>query len=178
MKALPLERAYRLLEPSPVILVTTAHRGRANVMTMSWHMVVDFVPLFAIVMSSADYSFKALRATRECVIAVPGVDLIEKVVDVGNCSGEDVDKFQRFGLTPLPAAKVQAPLVAECLANIECRVMDTRFVHRYDVFIVEGIKAWTTQRRERRTFHAQGDGTFLVDGRMLDLKRRMVKFAD
>jgi flavin reductase (DIM6/NTAB) family NADH-FMN oxidoreductase RutF len=71
-KELPLSRVYRLIEPGPVVLLTTACEGRANVMTLSWHMMVEFEPpMVACVVSSADYSFAALRTTRECVIAVP-----------------------------------------------------------------------------------------------------------
>ena len=178
MNELSLSKAFRLIEPGPVVLVTTAHHGKANIMTMSWHMVVDFTPQFGCVISSGDYSFAALRATRECVIAIPTVDLAGKVVDIGNCSGQDVDKFKTFGLTPMPAEKVGAPLIAECLANIECRVVDTSLVDKFNLFILEGVKAWTDRKRkERRTFHANGNGTFVVDGRTLDLKKKMVKWA-
>ena len=178
MNELSLSKAFRLIEPGPVVLVTTAHHGKANIMTMSWHMVVDFTPQFGCVISSGDYSFAALRATRECVIAIPTVDLAGKVVDIGNCSGQDVDKFKTFGLTPMPAEKVGAPLIAKCLANIECRVVDTSLVDKFNLFILEGVKAWTDRKRkERRTFHANGNGTFVVDGRTLDLKKKMVKWA-
>jgi Flavin reductase like domain len=101
MKDLPLPDVYKLLEPGPVILLTTERRGRHNIMTMSWHMMVDFTPpLIACVVSNGDYSFAALRATKECVIAIPDVSLAEKVVKIGNCSGSDVDKFAKFALTP------------------------------------------------------------------------------
>lgn len=123
MKDLPLSKVYQLLEPGPVVLLTTARNGCANVMTMSWHMMVEFEPpLVGCVVSSASHSFAALRATRECVIAVPAVELAAKVVQVGNCSGRDVDKFAAFGLTPMPAERVAPPLVGECFANLECKV--------------------------------------------------------
>ncbi len=131
MKDLPLSKVYQLLEPGPVVLLTTARKGFANVMTMSWHMMIEFEPpLVACVVSDADYSFAALRATRECVIALPTVKLAPKVVKVGNCSGRDLDKFAAFGLTPIPAKRVAPPLVAECFANLECKVVDTRWQQR------------------------------------------------
>jgi flavin reductase (DIM6/NTAB) family NADH-FMN oxidoreductase RutF len=180
MRDIPLDKVFHLIEPGPVVLLTTASKGRANIMTMSWHMMMEFVPpLIGCVVSPADYSFKALRATRECVIAVPTVDLIYKVVDIGNCSGQDVDKFEVFGLTAAPAKKVAAPLVAECLANLECKVVDTRMVNKYAMFILEVVKGWTDpKRKERRTFHANGDGTFVVDGRTIDLKKQMVRWPE
>jgi flavin reductase (DIM6/NTAB) family NADH-FMN oxidoreductase RutF len=154
MKDLPLSKVYQLLEPGPVVLLTTARKGRANVMTMSWHMMVEFEPpLVACVVSSADYSFAALRATRECVIAVPALELAPKVVKIGNCSGRDLDKFKRFGLTPAPAERMAPPLVAECFANLECKVTDTRLVNKYNLFVLEVLKAWTIRRKRiRRPF--------------------------
>jgi flavin reductase (DIM6/NTAB) family NADH-FMN oxidoreductase RutF len=175
MRELLLAEVYRVLEPGPVVLLTTAHRGHANVMTLSWHMMVEFEPpLVACVVSDADHSSIALRATRECVIAVPAVGLAPKVVAVGNCSGRDTDKFTAFGLTPTPAALVTPPLIAECFANLECRVTDTRLVKRYGLFILEVVKAWTDPGQEHpRTFHHHGYGTFVVDGETIHLTSKM-----
>ena len=177
MNDLPLSKAYRLIEPGPVVLVTTANEGRANIMTMNWHMVMDFTPLIGCIIGPWDYSFTALRTTEECVIAIPTVDLASKVVKIGNCSGDEIDKFKAFGLTPVPAEKVKPPLVAECLANLECRVSDDSMVDRYSLFILEVVKAWTDPNRgERRTIHHNGDGTFVIDGRTINLKKKMVKW--
>jgi flavin reductase (DIM6/NTAB) family NADH-FMN oxidoreductase RutF len=172
MKDLPLSKVYQLLEPGPVVLLTTRHKGRANVMTMSWHMMVEFEPpLIACVVSEADHSFAALRATGECVIAIPAVKLAAKVVRIGNCSGRDTDKFATIGLTPLPASRVAPPLVAECFANLECRVADTRLVNKYNLFVLEAVKAWTDPRQKNpKTIHHKGYGTFAVDGRTIRLK--------
>ena len=138
MKNLPLAKVYELLEPGPVVLLTTAHKGRANVMTMSWQTMVEFEPpLIACVVSNANYSFAALRATKECVIAIPALELASKVVAIGNCSGREVDKFTKFGLTPAPAKCVAPPLVAECFANLECRVVDTNLVNKFNLFVLE-----------------------------------------
>lgn len=175
MQSLPLAEVYTILEPGPVVLLTTLQKGRANVMTMSWHMMVEFTPpLIACVVSEGDHSFAALRATKECVIAVPAVDLAETVVGIGNCSGRDVDKFERFGLTPLPAALVKPPLIAECFVNLECRVVETRLVNRYNLFILEVVKAWRDPKRTQpKTIHHRGFGSFAVDGETIVLKSGM-----
>ena len=175
MKNLPLAKVYQLLEPGPVILLTTARKGRANVMTLSWQTMLDFEPpLVACVVSEANHSFAALRATKECVIAVPAVKLAPTVVAVGNCSGRDVDKFKKFVLTPLKAKRVAAPLVAECFANLECRVADTGFVKKYNLFILEVLKAWIDPARKNpKTIHHHGDGVFTVDGKTIKLKSKM-----
>ncbi len=175
MKNLPLAKVYQLLEPGPVILLTTARKGRANVMTLSWQTMLDFEPpLVACVVSEANHSFAALRATKECVIAVPAVKLAPTVVAVGNCSGRDVDKFKKFGLTPLKAKRVAAPLVAECFANFECRVADTGFVNKYNLFVLKVLKAWIDPARKNpKTIHHHGDGVFTVDGKTIKLKSKM-----
>ena len=132
MKELALSKVYQLLEPGPVVLLTTARKGRANVMAMSWHMMVEFEPpLVACLVSGNNHSFAALRATKECVIAIPAATLVSKVVEVGNCSGREVDKFKKFGLIPVPAERVAPPLVAECFANLECKAVDTSLVNKY-----------------------------------------------
>ena len=167
----PLARVYGLLEPGPVVLVTTARAGRANIMPMSWHTMMEFVPpLVGCVISDQNYTFGVLRATDECVLNVPTVELAKKVVACGNASGRHVDKFKTVGLTPVPGRVVKAPLVAECYANLECRVADRRLVAKYNFFILEVVKAWIDPRRKRpRTIHHQGEGVFLVPGPTIKL---------
>ena len=137
--------------------------------------MVEFEPpLVACVVSSANYSSAALRATRECVIAVPALKLASKVVKVGNCSGRDVEKFEKFSLTPVPAERVAPPLVAECFANLECKVAVSRLVKRYNLFFLEVLKAWIDPAQENpKTIHHHGYGRFAVDGAMIKLKSRM-----
>lgn len=175
LRSIPLSEVYQLIEPGPVVMLATAHKGRTNVMTMSWHMMVEFEPpLVACVVSSANHSFAALRASRECVIAIPARKLASKVVKVGNTSGRDIDKFEIFGLTPLPAAQVTAPLIAECFANLECRVSDTRLVGSHNLFILEVLTAWRDPaQKNSKTIHHHGYGTFVVDGPTIRLKSRM-----
>lgn len=175
LRALPLSSVYRLLEPGPVVLLTTAQRGRANVMTMSWQTMLEFEPpLIGCVVSNRNHSFAALRATKECVIGIPEARLAKQVVGCGNSSGRDIDKFAAFGLTPLPARRVRAPLVAECFANLECRVVDGRMVNRYNFFVLEVVSAWTRPgTASPRTLHHRGNGHFVVDGRTLKLPSRM-----
>jgi len=175
MKKLPLSKIYALLEPGPVVLMTTRNAGRANVMTMSWHMMVDFEPpLVACIVSSGDYSFAALRKNKECVIAIPGVEMADVVVKIGNCSGRDVDKFAAFGLQAAEAEQVGAPLLKSCFANFECRVVETRLVEKYNLFVLEVVQAWVAGKwRSAKTIHHRGFGTFAVDGEIIKLKSRM-----
>lgn len=175
MKEFPLSKVYQLLEPGPVVLLTTASKGKANVMAMSWHMMVEFEPpLVARVVSGGDYSFNALRAAKECVIAIPALKLARKVVEIGNSSGRNTDKFKTFGLTKVPARSITPPLIAECFANLECKVADTSLVDKYNLFILEVVKAWIDPKQKNpKTIHHRGYGTFAVDGKIITLKSKM-----
>jgi len=172
---LPLSRVYRLLEPGPVVLLTTAHLGRANVMAMSWHTMIDFdPPLVGCVVSERNHSFRALKATGECVLNIPTVEIAAQTVKCGNVSGRKVDKFQAFGLTPLPASIVRAPMIRECYASLECRVVDARMAKRYNLFILEVVKAWIDRSQKRyRTIHHLGKGDFMVAGQTIKIPSRM-----
>lgn len=174
-KSFPLSKVYGLLEPGPVVMVTTANRGRPNIMTMSWHTMIEFEPpLVGCVISNRNHSFGLLKATNECVINIPTVEIAEKVVGCGNSSGAKVDKFETFRLTPRKAAQVGPPLIEECFANLECRVADTSMVAKYCLFIVEVVKAWIDPAvKKPRTIHHLGSGNFLVAGEKLKLRSKM-----
>jgi len=174
-KAFPLAKVYGLLEPGPVVLLTTRRRGRNNVMAMSWHTMLEFEPpQVACVVSNRNHSFGNLRATRECVINIPTVAIARQVVACGNASGAEVDKFAAYGLTPRAASRVDAPLIDECYASLECVVVDTRMVARYCLFVVEVVKAWVDAKvGDPRTIHHRGRGVFTVAGRTIKLRSRM-----
>jgi flavin reductase (DIM6/NTAB) family NADH-FMN oxidoreductase RutF len=173
-RSLPLSEVYRLLEPGPVVLLTTAGKKRANIMAQSWHLMIDFEPpIVGCIVSNRNFTFNNLKAAKECVINIPTVELAEKVVACGNCSGRSVDKFEAFNLTPADASRVSAPLIAECYANLECRVVDTREVNRYGLFVLEVLKAWIDPARKHpRTIHHLGKGAFMVAGRTIKLRSR------
>jgi len=174
-KSYPLSKVYGLLEPGPVVLVTTAREGRANIMPMSWHTMMEFEPpIVGCVISNRNYTFDIVKKTKNCVINIPTVELAKKVVACGNISGRDFDKFRAFGLTQVPASLVAAPLIGECYANLECRVVDTRMVNKYNFFVLEVVKAWVDPAMKNpRTLHHQGRGAFRVADDIIKLPSRM-----
>lgn len=172
MRQLKLSKAFTLMESGPVVLVTTHDGKKGNIMTISWTMVLDFTPVFAITTGAWNYSFAALRKNRECVIAIPAADMLDQVIGIGTCSGIDTDKFAKFKLTPVQGKVVKAPLIKECLANIECKITD--IVRKHNIVVLEGVAAYANPaRKEKRTIHAVGDGTFIFDGRKMDRRRMM-----
>jgi flavin reductase (DIM6/NTAB) family NADH-FMN oxidoreductase RutF len=174
-KSFPLSEVYGLLEPGPVVMLTTADSERPNIMTMSWHTMIEFEPpQVGCVISNRNYSYDLLKASGECVINIPTVEIAEKVAGCGNTSGADIDKFETFRLTPRPAAQVGAPLIDECYANLECRVADTGMVEKYGLFVVEVVQAWIDPAvKNPRTIHHLGSGNFMVAGERIKLKSEM-----
>lgn len=172
MDDMHLGKAFTLIEPGPVVLVTTNDGQKDNVMTITWTMVLDFSPVFAISTGAWNHSYAALCNNRECVLAIPTVDMIDTAIGIGTCSGRDTNKFEKFDLTRVKARHVGAPLIQECLANIECRIVD--IIDRHNIAVLEGVAAYfDTARAEQRMLHAVGDGTFIVDGARIDRKAMM-----
>ncbi|GAN64137.1 flavin reductase family protein [Acetobacter indonesiensis] len=172
MKPLPLDKAFTLIERGPVVLVTTHDGHSQNIMTISWTMVLDFAASFAITTGPWNYSYAALLKSKNCVISIPAIDQIDTVVGIGTCSGQQVDKFAKFNLTAVKAKHVSAPLIKECLANIECKVVEV--IERYNIVVLEGGAAYYNDaRQEKRMIHPVGDGTFIADGRKFDRKIMM-----
>ena len=174
-KSLALSEVYRLLEPGPVVLVSTSDRGKSNIMTMSWHTMVEFVPpLIACVISNADYTFDILKKTKECVINIPTVEIAKKVIRCGSTTGKKIDKFKTIQLTSLPAKQVKAPLIDECFANLECKVVDTKMTNKYNLFILQVVKAWIDPSiKSPRTIHHRGKGVFMVAGETFKMPFRV-----
>lgn len=174
-KALPLSQVYRLLEPGPVVMISTARKGKPNVMTMSWQTMIDFEPpIVGLIISDRSHTFNILKTTRECVINIPTAMIAKQVIACGNTSGRKIDKFRAFNLTPLPASRVRAPLVRECYANLECRVIDTKMANKYNLFVLKVIKAWIDPKvKKPRTLHHHGMGVFTIDGTRIKMHSRM-----
>ncbi|HZT48624.1 MAG TPA: flavin reductase family protein [Hyphomicrobiaceae bacterium] len=176
-KEFPVGEVRKFLEPGPIVLLSSARRGKLNIMTLGWHMVMEFEPsLIGCYIWSENHSFGMVRDSGECVVNVPGVDLAGKVVGIGNTSGRDIDKFAHFGLTPVPGAKVAAPLIAECHSSFECKLVDASLIGKYSLFVLEVVKAWAARSpRYPRTLHYRGDGVFMLSGSNTSRYRRLFK---
>lgn len=175
LKSFPLPKVYQLLEPGPTVLLTVGNHRMRNVMTLSWHTMMDFnPPLIGLVLSEGSYTFKALKKYKECVIAIPTMELASTVAKVGNCSGRDVNKFQKFGIALQQGAFVRAPLLPQCRANIECVVADQALAKKYNFFILKAVKAWINPAlKNPKTLHHKGNGYFMVAGKTIKLPSRM-----
>ena len=143
-------------------------------MTMGWHMILGDEPsLVGCFIWDQNHSRELIEKSRECVINVPTFDLIDAVIGVGNTHGPEVDKFEEFGLTPAKAKKVGAPLIEECYANFECKLIDDSQTDKYSLFVFECVKAHVaTSPKYPKTVHYRGDGVFMIAGENRSYRRK------
>jgi len=167
----------RFIEPGPIVLVSSAWQGKTNIMTMGWHMIMEFQPsLIGCYIWTENHSFNMIRKSKACVINIPTVELATAAVGIGNCSGRDVNKFEKFHLTPLPGKKVNAPLIKECYANFECKLIDSSLINKYSLFVLEVVKAHVAVTPKfPKTIHYRGDGLFMISGPTVSKYRKFFK---
>lgn len=157
----------RLLEPGPIVLVSSHWQNHHNIMTMGWHCVMEFTPsLIGCMITSANHSYSMIEKSGECVINIPTADMLDTIIGIGNTSGKRVNKFKKYGLTPGEAQTVSAPVIEECYAHFECRVADRRMLAKYNFFILEVTHArCAVWPRFPKTVHYRGEGIFMESGR-------------
>jgi flavin reductase (DIM6/NTAB) family NADH-FMN oxidoreductase RutF len=173
----PLPKAYLLLNHGPVTLVSSRSGTRSNVMAASWAMPLDFdPPKVVVVIDRNTLTRELVDASGEFALNVPPRALAETVVGVGSVTGRDVDKWSRFGIATLPAARVTSPLVADCIGWLECRLLAERPTEqKYDLFIAEVVAAsaddrvfsggrWHFEDEALRTIHYVAGGQFFAIG--------------
>lgn len=176
-KDFPVSNIRRFFEPGPIVLVSSAFKGRANIMTMGWHTVLGFEPsLIGCYIWDENHSFEMIKRSKECVINIPEAAIAKTVVKIGNCSGRDIDKFKEFKLTAVPGEKVKAPLIKECYANFECRLVDSKLIKNYGLFVFEVVKAHAAiSPKFPQTIHYRGDGLFMIAGPTVSKYRKLFK---
>ena len=173
-KKTDLSRCLLFIEPGPVVLVSSYNleTQQPNLMTISWTIALDFNHHIALCTGPWNYSFDLIMKTKECVVAIPPATMAETVVKIGDISGKDCDKFEKFGIKQLEAEKTDAPLIDGCVANLECKVVD--FVKKYGLIILEVVNVWENEElKDEKLFHAYGDGKFVKDGEKMDLRKFM-----
>jgi flavin reductase (DIM6/NTAB) family NADH-FMN oxidoreductase RutF len=183
-------KAYRLLNHGPTVLVTTAHGEQCNVMAAAWNMPLDFEPpKIAIVIDKSTYTRELIEASGSFAINVPCRVQAEMVVRVGSSSGRELlgkspdNKYAAFDLLTFAASKIDAPLVSGCVAWLECKVIPEPLIQdTYDLFLGEVVAAHADERvfsngrwhfedhDELRTIHHVAGGGFFAIGEAFNIK--------
>jgi flavin reductase (DIM6/NTAB) family NADH-FMN oxidoreductase RutF len=145
---IPGPKAYRLLYPRHVVLVSCIDPAteKPNIITLAWSTPLSMdPPLVGISVAPKRYSHGLIQESKEFVINVPPMEILQKVAGCGSVSGRSVDKFSRFGLTPKRAKVVKAPAIEECFAHLECRLVDQVKTGDHTLFIGEVVAAYASE---------------------------------
>jgi flavin reductase (DIM6/NTAB) family NADH-FMN oxidoreductase RutF len=137
MKEIEISNAYRFFEQGSTLLLFTHDDRKPNVMTFSYHRMLDEGNgLIAVGIGACGYSYRTLMKTKECVLAIPTAGMLETVVKIGNCFGADTDKFKEFDLKTVIAATVKPPLLSEVLINVECTLIEDGAFDKYNAAVL------------------------------------------
>jgi len=182
IKPVDLARATRLLNHGPVTLVTSAHEGRRNVMAAAWAMPLDFSPpKVVVVIDSRTLTRRLIEGSGVFGLQVPSVGFARETLAVGSNPGDSLDKFAAFGLETFPAQRIDVPLLAGCLAWMECKVIPDA-AQRHDLFLAEVVAAWADSRvyadnrwhfgddPDLRTCHYVAGGSFFKTGEAFEVE--------
>lgn len=173
--------SYHLINHGPCNLITTGDGHRQNVAPINWTMPLNNDPaLMLTVIEEGIYTEKLLKASGEFTINLVGGTLAEKVLACGRCHGNEINKFEKFALTPLPGKKVKPPFLKESLAHIECKLIGQ---HPYDgvtIFVGEVLYAEVEQElwsgksliaEKAKTIHHLTAGTFAISDRTIQIAK-------
>ncbi|MGJ7553770.1 flavin reductase family protein [Variovorax sp. RB3P1] len=189
-QSVPLDKAYRLMNHGPTVLVSAAHGGQRNIMAAAWAMPLDFAPpKVAVVLDKSTWTRVLLEGAGTFALQVPTRAQLDLTEALGSSSGRELvetsghDKFAAYGLETFAGTATGAPLLEGCAAWLECRLLpEPHIQERYDLFLGEVIAAQADARvfangrwnfdghDELRTLHHVAGGHFIVDGEAVDAR--------
>jgi len=149
--------AYRLLHPRHTVLVTCIDKtGKANIITLAWSMPTSIdPPMVVISIAPKRYSHKLIEETGEFVVNVPTMKIVKKTLFCGRISGKKCDKFKEAPLTAAPAKKVRSPIIIECVAHLECKLVQTISTGDHTLFVGEVVAAYVKRGVFTKTFNVK-----------------------
>lgn len=139
----PIDKSYRLINYGPVVMVSSANGDKQNIATIAWVSPLSSKPVIVgVAIYQGNFSSKLISQSKEFVVNVPSADQKKQVVACGSIHGDKTEKFNKFGLTPLPGKTVKAPLIAECYAHLECRLDKKIKIGDHFLFTGRVVAAW------------------------------------
>lgn len=141
-KEIHLEKANRILNIGGVVLVTASFEGKESIATVAWNMPVSKrPPLVAIALAPERYTYTLIEKSKEFALNLPTLELLRETYLCGKISGREVDKFRKAKLTREKSRFISAPLIKECIANLECKVTNIYLAGDHNLIIAEVLRA-------------------------------------
>ncbi len=161
-RALDLPQAARILEPGPLALITSLHRGQHNIMTASWMMPLGFgPPRLGVAIHPSRLTHELITRSETFGLSIPTLELLNAVHRCGMESGRELDKFLTAKLTPVDGMEIDAPLVGECVAHIECGLVQRLRLADHDLFVAEVLAVSAVEDLFTDRWHLEGDGALI-----------------
>jgi len=169
-----ISSAYRLLHPMHTVLVSCVGKsGKPNITTLAWAMPTSInPPLLAISLAPPRHSHTLIEESGEFIVNIPTLEILQAVYACGSLTGRSFDKFKKTNLTPMPAKKVKAPAIRECIAHLECSV-DSKFTTGdHTVFVGKILEANADMgvfkesydlKKTRMLYHVGGNNFAILD---------------
>jgi flavin reductase (DIM6/NTAB) family NADH-FMN oxidoreductase RutF len=147
-RKIDLDSAYRLLNPGPLVLVSSTLGERDGLTPIAWHMPVsDDPPIIGLEIWEGHFIYKAILETKDFVINIPSSEMAETVRGLGSTSGAETDKFKKFGLEKETAAKVKSPRLKSAIGILECRLRnDKTLLKKYNIVLGDVVYAEADER--------------------------------
>jgi flavin reductase (DIM6/NTAB) family NADH-FMN oxidoreductase RutF len=136
--------AYKLLHPMHTVLVSCAgKRGKPNIITLAWAMPTSInPPMIAVSIAPRRHSYLLIEKTKEFVVNIPTMDILNETLFCGRKSGKYYDKFKETGLTASRSRKVKPPIIKECVAHLECKLRSQFTTGDHTIFVGEIVEAY------------------------------------
>jgi len=174
--------AYRLIHPMHTVLVSCVGKDRKpNIITLAWVMPTSIdPPLVAVSIAPSRYSHKLIEETKEFVVNIPTMDILEETLFCGRTSGKTHDKFEETGLTASTSRKVKPPTIEECVANLECKLHSKFATGDHTIFVGEIVEAYADEtftnrydsKKTRMIFHLGANDFATLDPKVFKPKFR------
>ena len=178
-KPIPIENAYRLINPGPLVLISSLSGKRAGLTPIAWHMPIsDDPPIIALTIWEGHFIHKAILETGDFVINVPSSAMAGTIRKLGSVSGKRVDKFKKYGLVKEAAEKVKSPRLKSAIAVIECKLRgDEAMRKKYNIILGNVVYAeadadvftdrWHPEKSGPRIIQHLGGKVFSVPDRRI-----------
>ena len=169
--------AYRLLHPMHTVLVSCLGKAaKPNVTTVAWAMPTSInPPLLAISLAPGRHSHTLIEESGEFIVNIPTLEMLQAVYACGSLTGRSFDKFKKTNLSPMPAKKVKAPAIRECIAHLECQVDGQLTTGDHTIFVGKILEAYADMgvftesydlKKARMLYHMGGNNFALLDPKL------------
>lgn len=173
-KPIQLSIAYRLLNPGPLVLVSSLFNKRAGLTPIAWHMPVsDDPPIIALEIWEGHFIYKAILQTGDFTVNIPSSGMAATIRLLGSVSGRKADKFKKYGLAKEPGKKVKSPRLKSAIGVIECKLRrEDSILRKYNIILGDIVYAeaeekiftdrWTPEKNGPRILQHLGGKIFCV----------------